>query len=145
MAVAVIVIETGEAALKIHGLAVGARNAVDLIADFEVDFTGPLDVIAHEQVEPSVVVVIEPGAAGAPVLAGAADTGLSRYVLEPPIPFVMEQAVAADRGDKNVRLSIVVVIAGRHAHAVETRIQSRARGDVREAPLAVVVIQGRRS
>src|SRR5208337_745386 len=65
-AAAVVVIEVGESALEVSGRAVGPANLGQLVGRAQVQFRRPTDVIADEQVEPAVVVIINPGRAGAP-------------------------------------------------------------------------------
>ena len=93
----------------------------------------------HEQVEPAVAVVIEPGRARRePVVADAGGVG---HVREAKPAKVVEQAVAAERGDVEV-CSAVVVVAGGHAHAVGLHAETGGRGHVGKRAVAIVFIEG---
>src|SRR5207248_1781290 len=102
-----------------------AEGAVALVVKDEVLH----GVIGYNQIELTVVVVINPRGAGAPVVGGARDTGWSGYVLEFSGADVSEQMIAAHRCDKHVAQSIVVVVADGDAHAVKTDVEAGTRGD----------------
>src|SRR5690606_18602421 len=76
----------------------------------EIFLARPLNVIAHEQVESSIVVVIEPSATRAPVVAFARDTRFAGHIDE-PTAVVAEQAVGADRRKIDIGVTVVVVVA----------------------------------
>ena len=99
--------------------------------DLHVDLLGPTDVIADEKIELAVVVVVEPGAAGAPFPAGSADPRLRGDVPELAAAQVVEEVIAVHPGDEDVGQAVVVVVAHRDAHAVEADVQSGAGRDVR--------------
>src|SRR5438874_11857799 len=98
--------------------------------------------MADEQVQQAVVVVIQPCRAGAPVVGRTADTGLRGHVFESSVPIVVEQMIAADAGYDQVLESVVVVVADRNAHAVETHVEPGPGGDVGEMSFALVVVEG---
>src|SRR6266498_4574899 len=79
---AFVVIKKGSRSLKIIGLAVGPGPAVDFIAHFRVDLLRPPDVVPDEQIQLSVVVVIQPGRAGAPVVRRTAHAGVRGRFLD---------------------------------------------------------------
>ena len=141
MAVAVVVIKMGKRALEIHGLAVGARPAVNFVADLGVNFARPLDVVADEEVELAVVVVIKKRRARAPVVGRTAHARLLRHFVEFAVAVVVEQMIAADRRDEHIGQPVVVVIPDGHAHAVKTHVQARAGRHIREMAVAVIVIE----
>src|ERR1043166_1824164 len=118
MAVAVVVIKDREGTFEIHGRTVGASEADEFVANFEINFFGPLDVIADEQIEPAVVVVINKGRAGAPVVRRIAEAGGRSDVAKFAAAFVVKKVVPADRSDENVRQSVVVKITNSDAHSV---------------------------
>ena len=66
MAVALVVIQVGERPFEIHRRAVGASNSGQRVVHGQVDFPRPFDVIANEQIEPAIVIVIDESRAGAP-------------------------------------------------------------------------------
>src|SRR4029434_9039543 len=108
--------------LEIHRLAVRAADTDKLVAHFKVDRARPPDVVANEQVELAIVVVIQPRATGAPVDAAAAYPGLSSDVLEFASAFVVKEPVTIDGRNKHIRAPVVIVIASGHAHAVKADI-----------------------
>ena len=89
-----------------------ARQAVAL----PLGGRAPVDVARHEEIEPAVRVVIEERGARAP--AGSGDAGRRRHVAKAPAPVVLEQHVPPEVRDIQVGVAVVVVIAGRDAHAV---------------------------
>ena len=142
MAAAVVVVEIRICSREIIWLAIGARSAVDFVAHFRIDFLRPPHVIADEQIQPAVVVVIQPRRAGAPIIGRAAHAGARRHFPELSLPVVVKEVIAAHRRDEHVVQAVVVVIADGHTHAVETRVQTGTGGDIAEAALAVVMIKG---
>ena len=68
MAVAVVVVEAWKRPFKIVRLTIGARLSVNFVANLGINFLGPLDVIADEQIQLAIVVIIHPRRAGAPVI-----------------------------------------------------------------------------
>ena len=104
---------------------------------FEIDVARPLDVVADEQIEVAVVVVVEPGrrcSTGPP----RRPHPRRRHVAELSSPIVAQQRVMPDRGDEEVDPTVVVVVAGGQAHPVGVERQSRRRRSVGEAAGAVV-------
>src|SRR5678815_163562 len=106
----------------------------------QVDRSRPANVVADEQIEVAVAVVVEPGGARAPLVGAAADARYGGDVAEVTAD-VPEQVVDADGRDEQVGPAVVVVVRRRDAHAVDVRGQPGGRGDVREAPFAEVAIQ----
>src|SRR5881409_3533537 len=73
IAVAIVVVEPWKRAFKVVRRAVGARPAIDLVAHLRINILRPSNVIADEQIELPVVVVIHPRSARAPVIGGSTD------------------------------------------------------------------------
>ena len=63
--------------------------------------------------------------------ARVGDAGGFRDVGELAAAFVVEQAIALERGDVDVVAAVVVVVADGDAHAVHLDIEAAAGGDVR--------------
>ncbi len=82
-----------------------------------------MDVVGDDEIEFAVAVVVDEGAAGAPLFAGACDSGLLGYFFEGAVALVVEEAVLAVAGDVEIVEAIVVVVAdaGSLAPAVETK------------------------
>ena len=103
-------------------------------------------VVDDEQVEVAVVVGVEEARAGAPFLGAARDAGSCRDVREGAVPVVAEQGVGAQRRHIQIEVAVVVEIADGDAGLVARAIgvrrrRARARGDVGERPVTVVVVQ----
>ena len=88
----------------------------------------PFHVTDYEQVQISVVVVIEPTGADGP---GLAKPGM--YTLEPsfdghvgegPVAVVMKQLIPVDAGQEHILISVIVEVAYRDAHAESGAAQS---------------------
>ena len=128
------------------GAAIGFGRAIGFVLAVEaaenVVLRRPLHVIADEQVEQAIAIVVEPQRGGAEALALAESAGIG-HVHECSLAGVMEQAVLTDAGDEDVREAIVVVIADRDAHAIQFDIEAGAGGHVRESAVVVVAIKAR--
>jgi len=75
-AVPIVLVEAGISSFKIHRRAIGALEPGEFVVVFLINFPGPENIVADEEVEQSVVVVIEPGCAGAPLRDRARDPGV---------------------------------------------------------------------
>ena len=62
-------------------------------------------------------------------------------VAEMSAAFVVEQMIAAERGDVDVVAAVVIVIADGHADAVDLDVEAAARGDVGERAVVIVAIE----
>src|SRR2546428_9779141 len=114
MAVAIIVVEPGKSTFKIHGRPVSASDAVDLIADFLIDFFRPMHVVTNKQIEPAIIVVVDPAPAAAPVAGRAAYACFGRDLSTFAATYVAEQMVAPDGRPEHVGLAAVIVISIDH-------------------------------
>ena len=103
-----------------------------------------MHVIADEQVELAVVVVINERGARAPAIGRTAYSRFRGHFVKLAVAVIMEKMIAAHRRDEHVGQSVIVVIPDRHAHAVEANVETRAGGDVGEMTVAVVVIERHR-
>src|SRR6266566_8540849 len=112
---AIVVVEPWKAAFEIHRRTIRAGHPVDLIPDFMIDLLRPADVITDEQIELAVVVIINPGAAGAPIRRRPANPGLRRHFRKFAAAEIMKEVVASDAGDEHVWPIIVVVVSHRDA------------------------------
>ena len=54
---------------------------------------------------------------------------------------ITQQAITANRRDKNIRPSIVVKIRGGDAHAVQFQVRTGRRADVGETPVSVIPVE----
>ena len=140
-AVALVMVEAAESALKIQRLAVGPSHAGQFISRLQVNVARPFDVIAYKKVELPVVVVIDPRATGAPVIGAAAHAGLASHFLEFSSAFIVKKMIAADAGNENIGQAVVVVIADGDTHRIKAYIQPRPCRHVGEMAVAVVVVK----
>src|SRR5262249_49482199 len=111
------------------------RSAEDVPADV------PIEVPGYEQIQPSVVIVVEKSGGGRP--AAGADSGLRGDIGERAIAAIAVKGVPAIRGDVEIRESIVVVIADCYAHAVVVPGggDPRLPGYIRKAPVTILAVQ----
>src|SRR6478736_5592858 len=80
----------------------------------EIALRAPDGVIGDDQVEQAVVVGIEPGGGYAERIWGlGADSRARRDVRECPVPIVVVQGVSAGGTKEEVRVAVVVIVAGR--------------------------------
>ena len=137
-AVAAIVVEKasrrGKRVRRAVGVPVTATNLVVIGV--------PIHVAGHEEVEPSVVVVIEKACRNGP--ASACHPGLGGHIRKRSIAVVVIQNVLAVTGHVQIGIPVVVVVADRHAHPVISiaRVgQARRLGNVLKASVAVLAVQ----
>ena len=89
-------------------------------------------VVADEEVEPAVAVVVEKRGRHPPPV-GIVRAALFRHVRERPVAVVPEHPVPLESGQIEVDPAIVVDVAGRDAHAVPARVQPALGRHVRES------------
>src|SRR5262249_33343575 len=91
----------------------------------------------EEELGGAVGVVVHERGGGAPGRVGPA--GLARPVGERAVAVVVVERGAAEAGDEQIEVAVVVVVADRRPHAVVAQCESRLLGDVGEMqrPLAV--------
>ena len=97
----------------------------------------PVHVVHDEQIQPAVVVVVEPARGDRPGVVRHARSGSD--VLEPAVAHVAEQMVALHARDKQVDTAIIVEIAGGRPGRVALRLDPRPLGHIGERQAAVVV------
>src|SRR5882762_7541989 len=100
----------------------------------------PLDVVADKQIQQSVAIEIKPQRRRAQSLAAAQPAWLG-YIDERALAGVPEQPVLADASNKDVRITVVVVISDRNPHAVHLHIETSAARDVGKCAVAIVAIE----
>ena len=76
----------------------------------------PVDVVDDEQIQVAIQIQVQKRGGGAP--ARVANPRLRGHVLKTAAPVVAQQRVGAEIRHIEIRIAIVVVIAGGHAHAV---------------------------
>src|SRR5262249_40658939 len=105
------------------------------------DLRRPANVIAHEQVQVTIVVEIKPGRAGAPFLLVAGNPSVRSYVLEFAVPEILEEMVFAHSCDEDIHQAVVIEVAEGRGHAVNRHIQSRASGYILKISFAIILIK----
>src|SRR5690606_15440911 len=65
-----------------------------------VVLAGPFDVVAHEQIQIAVPVIVQPPATAAPLLIVTGDTRRLGDIFELAVTLVVKQAVRTDRRDE---------------------------------------------
>src|SRR6266481_2076063 len=123
------------------GRAIGFIFSVQTAKD--VVFGRPVHIIADEEIEMAVAIVIEPEGRCAEGRAAGKTAGL-RYVAKRAFARVHKQAILPHTGDQDVRESIVIVISDGNAHAVEFDIESRGACNVRESAVAIIFVEFQR-
>src|SRR5258706_379068 len=76
-------------------------------------------IIDEKEDEFAGFVVHTPWAGGAQALDRPANAGLLRHLVKPAIAAIVKQMIATNRGDEDIRQTIVVEVANSHAHAVK--------------------------
>src|SRR5438067_10456493 len=98
-------------------------------------------IVADEQVEMSIAVVIKKGRPRIPVVLRLKQAGLPGHVGEGAIPVVTVQHVLAVIGNKQVQEAIVVVISHADSLAPTRPGKSRFRGYICKCSVVVVPVK----
>ena len=137
LALAQVPIELGRSTL------VGFRRAIALDGPVQrtpqVIFRRPDDVIRHEQIQKTVLIVVEPCRTGSKNCI--ADARCRRHVEEMSAAFVVQQAVTFQRGDVDIVPAVVIVIADADPQTEGFHVEPAAGGDVSEAAVLHVAVQ----
>src|SRR5262249_12797943 len=124
MAVALVMIKIWKSALEFSRRPVGTSNLRQLEIGAAIQLGRPADVVTNEQIELSVVVIIDPGSAGTPAVACSAHSGGLGHVAKLSAPFVAEQPISANTRNENIHQAVVIVIAYGDAHPIKAYIQA---------------------
>ena len=125
--------------MKRLGPAIASTTANERELLREVTFFRPFDVVADEQIQIAIVVVVEPAGTGAPLRIDTADIGVVSHIDE-LATVVAEQPILADRRKEQVRVAVVVVVSASDTHAVEGDVESDLFRHVGESALSVVAV-----
>ena len=127
------------------------RSAVGFVRSVEravqIALLGPLHVIRNDQVQLAVPVVVHPRRAGGKFIRVPTSRGLG-HIGERPVTIVVKEMALSERGDEEIVVSVVVVVADRRAEAKHRNRQSGLARHVREGAVVIVVIElqrGRRA
>src|SRR6185503_17155058 len=94
--------------------------------------------MTDEQIEVTVVVVVNPRRARTPVIGRTTGTRRGGDVRELSAAAIVEEPVATNSSDEHIGQPVVVVVAHRYAHSVKADVQPRTCGDILEPARAVV-------
>src|SRR5689334_10706452 len=81
-----------------------------------VQLRRPTAVVANEEVEEAIPVVIEPGGAGAPGRARSSSS--PGHIAERAVAVIVKEVRATVSGEVDVRMAVVVIITHRNPHPV---------------------------
>src|SRR5579864_5224137 len=112
----------------------GDQVAAELQLGFAV-----VDKPAHEQIESSIVVIVEPHRTGRP--SGCCDSSFSRRVREGPVSIVVVQDAVGILRDIQIRKAVSLIIPNRHAHAIRISRHTRFLRYISERAIAIVVVK----
>src|SRR5437879_8578301 len=112
----------------------GDQVAAELQLRFAV-----VDKPAHEQIKPSIVVIVEPYRAGRP--SGCCDSSFSRHVREGPISIVVIENAVGILRDIEIRKAVSVIVPGRDSHAIRISRHTGFLRYISKRALAIVVVK----
>ena len=100
-------------------------------------------VIAYEEIEAAVAVVVEPGAAGSPAVLFVVNPSLAGDVGESSVAVVVKQDVVSPEAAEQIVPAVVVVVADADAGLPAGAPQAGFLGDVGEGAVAIVFVEMR--
>ena len=102
----------------------------------------PLDVARDEQIQVSIVVVIEPaGGDGPHICRGARKTGLRSDIFKSTVPAIAIESIAVESRHENVDIAIVVVVGRGDPHGITRAGQPSRLCHIGKGHIAVVAEQ----
>src|SRR4051812_38008687 len=98
-------------------------------------------VIAHEQIEVTVSVIVQEGSPCIPTFFSLQEAGFARDFRESAVAIVMVKHVLAVIGDEQVKIPVVIVVP--HANALTPAVSYHPglSGHVGEGPVVVVPVK----
>ena len=100
-----------------------------------------VDIVRDHQVELAVAVIVDEGAARAPLAPASGNPGLGRHFFECSVAFIVIQAILAVVGHIQVVESIVIVVTDAGALSPSTRRQPGGPGHIRECAIVIVMVE----
>src|SRR4026208_2398248 len=101
--------------------------------------------MGSEEIEPAVVIVVQPRRAHRPQFfsgtVNAAYTGVFRDIAERAVSIVPIQNVPVDASDVQLGPAVIVKIGRRYPHAVSFTRQASPRGHIREGAIVIISIE----
>src|SRR5437764_5919887 len=123
---------------------VGFRRAVGFIlaveGAIEIGLRRPLDIVADDQVEVAILVVVDPGGAGAEFLRSEQSCFL-RDIGERAVAIVMKNVALAVGRDENIVVTVIVVIPDGNTESKHLHVEAGFVGYVGEGAVVIVVIE----
>src|SRR5579871_1099087 len=114
-------------------------HATDASARFRSCREIEVHVVGDDEIEFAVAVIVDEGAAGSPLFAGAGDSGSFGDLFEGAIALIVEEAILAIAGDVKVVEAVVVIITDADSLAPADGSQACTGSDVSERTIVVVV------
>ena len=102
------------------------------------------DVIAYEEIEASIAVVVEPRAPGTPAYLLIVDSSFAGYIGECAVAVVVKQDIVAPEAAEQIVPAIVVVVAHADACLPSCSGESRLFRNIGKCSIAIILVQVRR-
>ena len=126
--------------IEIIRMAVTA-HARPAIAAIKIPLRRPINVIRDHEIEPAVVVVVEPCRARCPATS-VGDPCALRHIRESAVAVIAIKNAASVAAQEQIGESVVVIIADRKTHAEQAfRTDACSCGDIRKRAAAVIAIE----
>ena len=119
-------------------MAINAQVAI-AIATKAIKVGRPVGIIDHEQIQPTIVVIVEPAGGNGPLVA--LDASGFGYVLKSAITQIAIESIAVHTGDKQIRVAVIVIVRRCGAHGIARPRHSGFPGNVSELHSAVVAVK----
>ncbi len=142
-AVAIVVIEAIIFLWKAHGTAVHLNAfpvAGRIFAGLDRLIEIEDQVVRDEQIQMAVAVVIDPGAAGSKMSAGAKQARFFGDVGEGSVAVIVKKNILAPAGDKYVVETVVVIIANGNAAGPHAAGEAGFFSNVGEGSVAIILV-----
>ena len=94
-----------------------------------------------EEIEPAIVVIIEPTGGHGPALVRGGKARSRGHVLEAAVAAVAIEGAAIEARDKEVDTAIVVEVAGGHSHRIAFARQAGRLRHVGEGAIAIIAVE----
>ncbi len=99
-----------------------------------------MDIIVDDQIQATVLVVVDPSGAGAEFLRSD-QACLLRNIRERVVAVVVEKVALSVGGDEKIVIAVVVVVADGHAHPKHLNVESSQVRYVGEGAVMIIVIE----
>ena len=106
----------------------------------QINFTRPQEVVANEKVQQTIVVVIKKRTAGTPFFFIASHACLCSHLSKFP-SIIAIQMIGAHCGQKEVLVTVVIVVTDRGSHPVKRVPQTYFHSDIDECSCAIIAVK----